>query len=76
MVVAATTTYYLLTIIMNYNALSMAIIWQAVKDYRFKKENGKSTVAEEKFFSSKWCDFLLLNTRVTGKDILRQLEEE
>ena len=61
---------------MNYSGLALAIIWQAAEDYREKKKEGRSTAAEEKFFKSEWCDFLLQNVKITGNDILRRLERE
>ena len=61
---------------MNYSGLALAIIWQAAVDYREKKKNGRSTIAEERFFNGEWCDFLLQNVKITGKDILRRLERE
>ena len=61
---------------MNYNILSMAIIWQAAEDYREKKSIGLSTEEEEEFFKGEWCSYLLQNMKITGEDILRKLEEE
>ena len=61
---------------MNYSYLSMAIIWQAVEDYRENKRWGRSTVNEEEFLKSTWCSFLLQNMKITGEYILRRLKEE
>ena len=60
----------------NYKMLSFAIIDQAVQDYRMLKAEGLSTLELEKFFKSEWCDWLLLNMKLTGLDILMQLESE
>lgn len=62
--------------IMNYNILSMAIIWQAAEDYREKKMFGLPTDEEEEFFKGDWCAYLLQNMNITGTDILKRLEEE
>ena len=56
--------------------LSFAIIDQAIQDYRKLKSEGLPTIEVEKFFKSEWCDFLLLNMKLTGLDILMQLESE
>ena len=60
----------------NYKMLSFAIIDQAIQDYRKLKSEGLSTIEVEKFFKSEWCDWLLLNMKLTGLDILMQLESE
>lgn len=61
---------------MNYNILSMAIIWQAAEDYREKKTLGMPTDDEEEFFKSDWCNWLLQNMKITGEYILKRLQEE
>lgn len=69
----------------EYKELAFAIIINAIDDYRFLKEIGASKVdlidegviskeEIEDFFHSDWCDFLLLNMNLTGKDILRYLD--
>lgn len=60
----------------NYKGLAFAIILQAVEDYRLPKEFGCDTSKIEEFFKSDWCDQLLLNLKLTGKDILTVLESE
>ena len=60
----------------TYKMLSFAIIDQAIQDYRMRKAEGLSTTELENFFKSEWCDFLLLNLKLTGLDILMQLESE
>lgn len=63
---------------MNYKGLAFAIILQAVEDYRFCKEfHMEEELKEvEEFFKSEWCNQLLLNMKLTGKDILTFLESE
>lgn len=63
-------------LIMNYKLLSFAIIDQAIQDYRKLKASGLSTLELENFFKSEWCDWLLLNVRLSGVDILARLESE
>lgn len=69
---------------MNFNILAFSIIEKAVNDYKLLLElnteeinfcnAGKiSKVEIEEFFHSEWCDFLLQNMKITGKDILRYL---
>ena len=71
----------------EYKELAFAIIINAIDDYRFLKEIGASKVdlidegviskeEIEDFFHSDWCDFLLSNMNLTGKDILRYLDRE
>ena len=57
-----------------WNELALAIIEQAVKDYREKREKRHPTNHIERFFESEWCDFLLQNMDLTGKDILKYLK--
>jgi hypothetical protein len=61
---------------MNYNILAMGIILQAMEDYRTAKKEQKSTLELENFFMGEWCEFLLCNMKITGKDILTFLERE
>lgn len=61
---------------MNYDVLALAIIMQAVDDYRECRRNHISTTALENFFKGSWCAFLLGNMKVTGEDILLVLESE
>jgi hypothetical protein len=63
---------------MDYKGLAIAIIVQAVEDYRFAKEFHMEAELEEVegFFNSDWCDQLLFNMRLTGRDILAFLERE
>ena len=71
----------------NINALGLAIIKRAVKDYKLLKERGVDvlyfkiggTISKkeiESFFRSEWCDILLSNMKVTGEDILDYLNRE
>lgn len=71
----------------QYNDLVLSIIEKAVNDYRLLKEIGakkiylldEGTISKkelEDFFCSDWCDFLLSNMDLTGKDILRYLNRE
>ena len=71
----------------NMNALGLAIIEGAIKDYKLLKELGVDklhfkeggTISKkeiESFFRSEWCDILLLNLKVTGEDILYYLNRE
>lgn len=65
--------------------LMLAIVWQAIEDYRYLKEHelefmseygvGASKCEIEHFFKSEWCDYLLDSIHITGKDILRMLKE-
>lgn len=61
---------------MGYKLLAYAIIKQAVRDYRERKEEGRSVSHISKFFNSDWCDFLLQNMHINGKDILKHLKSE
>lgn len=74
---------------MNYGfkEIGLAIIEQAVKDYRMLKRKGVSKLVFntggiiskseiENFFHSEWCDFLLQNMKLTGEDILDYLDIE
>jgi hypothetical protein len=57
---------------MAYNRLAVAIIKQAVEDYRGTNcETERKSI--EKFFNSDWCDGLLGNTNLTGRDILKRV---
>ena len=71
----------------NYNRLALAILIAAVEDYKFLKELGEETYYLDddvrigkkeirKFFLSNWCDDLLQNMSLTGRDILTYLESE
>ena len=65
--------------------LMLAIVWQAMEDYRYLKEHGLEFIDEygvgaskyeiEHFFKSEWCDYLLDSIHITGKDILRMLKK-
>lgn len=57
-----------------WNELALAIIEQAVVDYREKREKRHPTNHIERFFKSEWCDFLLQNMDLTGEDILKYLK--
>ena len=71
-----------------YNDLALAIVTRAVYDYKillflgvdrytFKDKEKAITKKElEKFFRSKWCDFLLQNMDFTGLDILTRLNRD
>lgn len=67
-----------------FDDLAFSIVLQAIDDYRLMKHLGivkmkdedgqvisKKEIAE--FFNSDWCDSLLGDMNVTGKDILRIL---
>jgi hypothetical protein len=56
--------------------LALAIVQQAVIDYRKNKAQGKSVSQISKFFKSDWCDFLLIGTSLSGEGILRQLKKQ
>ena len=71
----------------NFKELALSIIEKAVTDYKlllelnvkeidFFDEGRISKIELEEFFRSEWCDFLLGNMRITGKDILRFLNRE
>lgn len=63
----------------NMNVLAFAIILQAIEDYRTaKKEFAPDEEIEEleEFFTGEWCEFLLTNTKVTGREILELLKNE
>lgn len=72
---------------MIFDELAFSIVERAVDDYKLLKrlklekldfyDEGSISKRElEKFFRSEWCDFLLGNMRITGKDILRFLNRE
>ena len=67
--------------------LAFGIVEQAVSDYKLLLESGVdrlnlldegciSKAEIESFFHSEWCDFLLQNMKITGKDILIYLNRE
>lgn len=70
----------------DFNDLALSIIEMAVEDYKLLKEMGANRLYTDKcvitkkeleqFFNSKWCDYLLKNMDLTGKDILRHLNRE
>jgi hypothetical protein len=57
-----------------WNELALAIIEQAVADYRERKLMGYPTAHLERFFNGEWCDFLLQNMELSGQDILKYLK--
>lgn len=70
-----------------YNDLALAIVQQAVEDYKLLQflgvekyyffEDQKTTKTEiEEFFRSPWCDLLLSSVQLTGLDILKRLGVE
>lgn len=61
---------------MEYKQLAFAIILQAIDDYRENKEWNRPNDEVEEFFESKWCNALLQNLKLTGKDILEHLRKE
>lgn len=70
----------------DFNDLALSIIELAVEDYKLLKEKKAYRLLVddyvirkkdlERFFNSKWCDYLLSNMDLTGKDILRHLNRE
>ena len=67
--------------------LAFYIIIQAIEDYRILQRHGVDKLIKNKqkkldkreiedFFRSDWCDFLLSNMNLTGKDILEYLDRE
>lgn len=61
---------------MEYKSLAFAIILQAIDDFRENKEWNRPNDEVEEFFESEWCDALLRNIKLTGKDILHHLRNE
>lgn len=69
-----------------YKQLACAIILRCIEDYKLlKKKNLASYVSDEitigkeeirAFLQSPYCDFLLQNMNLTGKDILDYLDGE
>lgn len=70
-----------------YNDITSSVIMRAIDDYKLLKQVGASYVIVdggyrlykseiENFFNSEWCDFLLSNMNLTGKDILEYLDRE
>jgi hypothetical protein len=60
-----------------YNDLALAIVIQAIDDYKDRKNEGKTVSHLVKFFKSDWCKSLLVNCSITGEviaDKLRNLE--
>ena len=57
-----------------WNDLAIAIIEQAIDDYKEKKALHHPTNHIERFFKSEWCDYLLQNVTITGEDILNYLK--
>ena len=71
----------------NFNTLAFATILQAIHDYELLRDldtteltmDDRDTISKcelEEFFNSEWCDWLLQNMSLTGKDILSYLEKE
>ena len=69
----------------GYKQLAIAIILRSVEDYQYLNrinetryhydEGGTISKSEiRKFLLSEYCDFLLQNMAITGKDILKYLE--
>lgn len=67
-----------------WNNLALAIVQQAVEDWKLldelgydehwiKNEGHISYRELERFFHSDWCDFLLSNTNLTGMKIYKTL---
>lgn len=61
---------------MGYNYLAYFIIRQAIRDYREFRWDKRRIAELKEFFESEWCDFLLQKIKLTGRDILRELEDE
>lgn len=59
---------------MSYQDLALAIVEQAVEDYKECKAAGRYTGHIAKFFKSDWCRILLMNTPYDGNEILEVLE--
>ena len=55
--------------------LAIAIVWQAVEDYKEAVKAGKEKKIKEleKFFKSKWCSTLAFNN---GEYILNRVKKE
>lgn len=56
-----------------YEVLVLAILEQAISDYRYLRKRGLSTQEVEDFFLSDWCDELTTNLKLDGKAILEYL---
>jgi hypothetical protein len=61
---------------MSYIELAYAIVLQAVEEYKLCYKRKKPVGHLVRFFNSQWCDNLLINTGVTGKEILKHLKRE
>lgn len=71
-----------------YKEIALNVLIQAIEDYKLLKKHGfKRMLTEEKtyiymdelekFFNSKWCDYLLeYVSDLNGRDILRMLNKE
>lgn len=65
-----------------YNDLALEIVTQAVEDYKYLRRldiqcdriEGICQSELEDFFNSPWCEFLLQNIQITGKDILKWIK--
>ena len=57
-----------------WNDLAIAIIEQAIDDYKEEKALHHPTNHIERFFKSEWCDYLLQSVTITGEDILNYLK--
>ena len=59
---------------MAYSDLALAIVTQAVEDYKERKAEGRSLHSLREFFEGQWCATLLTGSILTGQDILSALE--
>lgn len=57
----------------NYNDLASAIVQQAVLDYKDPVTSRRERESIEEFFDSKWCNELLGDFPLDGKEIINVL---